>query len=71
MRWLLWIGVIALAGCAGYHQRMECQAKIGPEPYAGSHAFGLIGAVIRADQPEWREWDRQVNDCIRVKKAAS
>jgi hypothetical protein len=44
--------------------------NVGPEPYAIPGSLGVIGAVIKVSQPEWKKWAARVDECVKRKTAA-
>jgi hypothetical protein len=73
----LLLAVAGLAGCATqtgtFEQRFairrQCRESAGPEPYAGANLFGMVGAVVKTSQPEWKEWASRLEDCTKRKTA--
>ena len=60
--------LLALASCTAIQQRQACQQATGPEPDAYTHAFGMLGAVARAADPAWQDWNRDVEQCIQFRR---
>lgn len=62
---------LSLIGCgpgSTYARMQDCQTKVGPEPYALGHAFGLIGGLIMISQPEHQQWQAQMDACMARSK---
>jgi len=59
---------ILLSNCAGAQHRMEvgqfCREQAGPRPYPAAEAFGLVGGLFAAAQPERQAWDARVRACV-------
>ncbi len=60
--------LLALTSCTAIQQRQSCQQATGPEPDAYTHAFGMLGAVARAADPAWQDWNRDVERCVRFRR---
>jgi hypothetical protein len=56
--------VLLTAGCARMERNYACQREAGPEPGAGGHLFGAIGAAMTAAQPEHVAWQSKVDACM-------
>ena len=68
MRHLAILAALSLASCTAIQQRQACQQATGPEPDAYTHAFGMLGAVARAADPAWQDWNRDVEQCIQFRR---
>lgn len=70
MRTVSIIALLALGGCGvDYQDKMTCREMAGTEPYAAGYAFGAIGALIVATQPEHQAWQQTYSDCYRQRRA--
>jgi hypothetical protein len=61
---------LALSGCgADYQGRQWCMSSVGVDPATGWPAFGLMGAIIIADDTVHQQQEHEVDACAKAKVA--
>lgn len=67
---MILLAACCLSACSGpqYQATMACRQQAGNEPHAGYLAMGILGAGMMEATPEWQDWHRYVQACVRTKE---